>query len=106
MPNFDYTGFARFIALSRAIEELAEERRMFHWELTFPGVFDNWQPRAGGFDAIIGNPPWERVKLQEVEWVRLRNPTAGHRHRRAGIPPPDDDRPTGGRRRPPAFRLR
>ena len=68
VPNFDYTGFARFIALSRAIEELAEERRMFHWELTFPGVFDNWQPRAGGFDAIIGNPPWERVKLQEVEW--------------------------------------
>ncbi len=22
----------------------------------------------GGFDAVIGNPPWDRIKLQEVEW--------------------------------------
>ena len=66
--NFDFAGFARFIALWRLIDELAEGRRMLHWELAFPGVFDNWNPRRGGFDAVIGNPPWERVKLQEVEW--------------------------------------
>ena len=41
---------------------------MLHWELDFPGVFADWQPRSGGFDAVIGNPPWERVKMQEVEW--------------------------------------
>ena len=67
-PHFDYTGFARFIRLWLNIEELTQERRTFHWELAFPGVFDGWQPRTGGFDAVIGNPPWERVKLQEVEW--------------------------------------
>jgi len=66
--GFDFARFARFITLWRVIEELAAERRMLHWELAFPGVFDGWNPRAGGFDAVIGNPPWERVKLQEVEW--------------------------------------
>ncbi len=71
IPDFDYAGFARFIALWRVVQELAEERRMFHWELAFPGVFNAPKaetPRRGGFDAVIGNPPWERVKLQEVEW--------------------------------------
>ncbi len=71
VPGFDYAGFARFIALWRVIEELAAERRMFHWELAFPGLFnlpDAEDTRHGGFDAVIGNPPWERVKLQEVEW--------------------------------------
>ena len=68
VDGFDYAGLARYIALWRVIEELAEERRMFHWELAFPGVFTEWSPRRGGFDAVIGNPPWERVKLQEVEW--------------------------------------
>ena len=70
--GFDYAGFARFFALWRIIDELAEERRMLHWELTFPGVFDDWNPRSGGFDAVIGNPPWEVVKLQEVEWFAPR----------------------------------
>ncbi len=68
VDGFDYTGFARFLRLWLDIEKLTQERRMFHWELDFPGVFDDWQPRSGGFDAVIGNPPWERVKMQEVEW--------------------------------------
>ena len=66
--GFDYAGFARFLRLWRVIEELAAERRMLHWELAFPSAFTDWNPRRGGFDAVIGNPPWERVKLQEVEW--------------------------------------
>ena len=28
----------------------------------------------GGFDVIIGNPPWDRIKLQEVEWFATRAP--------------------------------
>src|ERR1019366_4947496 len=28
----------------------------------------------GGFDAVIGNPPWDRIKLQEVEWFAAREP--------------------------------
>ena len=66
--NFDFAGLAQFITLWREIRQLAAERRIIHWELHFPGVFDGWQPRRGGFDAVIGNPPWDRVKLQEVEW--------------------------------------
>ena len=66
--NFDAEAFDRFADLWRSAQRLAAQRRMLHWELDFPGVFDGWQPRRGGFDAVIGNPPWERVKLQEVEW--------------------------------------
>ena len=68
VASFDFVGFAQFISLWRRTQELAKERRMFHWELEFPDVFTEWSPRHGGFDAVIGNPPWERVKLQEVEW--------------------------------------
>ena len=66
--NFDADAFEQFGSLWRKTQRLAKERRMLHWELDFPGVFTDWHPRRGGFDAVIGNPPWERVKLQEVEW--------------------------------------
>jgi hypothetical protein len=39
------------------------ERRFFHWRLEFPEVF-----AKGGFDVVLGNPPWERIKLQEEEF--------------------------------------
>ncbi len=68
--NFDQDGFAQFAALWSETQQLAPQRRMLHWELDFTSVFDQWTPRRGGFDAVIGNPPWERVKLQEVEWFQ------------------------------------
>ena len=34
--------------------------------------------RKGGFDAVIGNPPWDRVKLQQVEWFAARRPEIAH----------------------------
>ena len=46
-----------------AANELAKQNRFFHWCLEFPEVFEN-----GGFDCILGNPPWERIKLQEKEF--------------------------------------
>lgn len=45
-----------------------EEARVLHWPLVFPQVF-----RAGGFDCVLGNPPWERVKLQEEEFFASRS---------------------------------
>jgi hypothetical protein len=42
--------------------ELAARHRFFHWELEFPDVF-NAQSR--GFDAILGNPPWETLQAQQ-----------------------------------------
>ena len=49
--------------------ELANEARAFHWFLAYPDVLDD-----GGFDCVIGNPPWERVKLQEQEFFASRDP--------------------------------
>jgi hypothetical protein len=51
------------------IERLSDQYQFFHWHLAFPEVFAN-----GGFDCVLGNPPWERVKLQEKEWFAERNP--------------------------------
>ncbi len=41
---------------------LARAHRFLHWELAFPNVWDNWlsPDPAGGFDAVIGNPPYVR----------------------------------------------
>ena len=53
---------------------IADEESFLHWEVAFPGVWEHWQDKnpSGGFDAIIGNPPWDRIKLQEVEWFATR----------------------------------
>jgi hypothetical protein len=54
----------------RQVRKLAEENRFFHWSLEFPDVFNPHAGGAGGFDVVLGNPPWERIKLQEEEhWI-------------------------------------
>lgn len=66
-------------ATTATIHELATEYRFFHWHLEFPHLFkpggDHDGPGwAGGFDVVLGNPPWERVKLQEQEFFAVRDP--------------------------------
>ena len=51
-------------ALARASRE-----RFLHWELAFPTV---WQNDVGGFDAVIGNPPWDKIRFEEVPWFSER----------------------------------
>jgi hypothetical protein len=41
------------------VTRLASEIKFFHWELAFPDVFT---PQRSGFDALIGNPPWDVMK--------------------------------------------
>ena len=55
---------------------MISEERFLNWQITFPGVWDNWgsTAREGGFDAVVGNPPWDRIKLQQVEWFAARRP--------------------------------
>lgn len=64
---------------------LAAEQHFLHWQIAFPGVWRNWisaEPE-GGFDAVIGNPPWDRMKMQEVEWFAARAPQVARQARAA-----------------------
>jgi hypothetical protein len=56
--------------LVETTRKIAEQYAVFHWELAFPQVFGR-----GGFDVVLGNPPWERVKLQEQEFFAEREPS-------------------------------
>ena len=62
-------------AVIKQIRTLARQYRFFHWHLEFPGIFTvgdgNEDPTTGwtgGFSCVIGNPPWERVKIQDKEF--------------------------------------
>ncbi|MBZ4372327.1 Eco57I restriction-modification methylase domain-containing protein [Corallococcus sp. AS-1-6] len=50
------------------VRGLTRRYGFFHWQLAFPQVF-----ARGGFDVVLGNPPWERVKLQEQEFFASRS---------------------------------
>ena len=69
-------GWSDFKDLWQNAKSIADEEDFLHWEVAFPGVWNQWQDinPSGGFDAVIGNPPWDRIKLQEVEWFATRAP--------------------------------
>ena len=48
---------------------IAKDNYFFHWRLEFPDIF-----QKGGFDCVLANPPWERIKLQEEEFFASRSP--------------------------------
>jgi hypothetical protein len=54
--------------LEVAVEQAARDFRFFHWHLRFGEVMEK-----GGFDCVLGNPPWERIKLQEKEFFAARS---------------------------------
>jgi hypothetical protein len=86
----DLRTFARDLhhakpAVRDEVARLRSEYHFFHWHLAFPEVcrlsgrsdaidetHTGWQ---GGFDVVLGNPPWERVKLQEQEFFAQREPS-------------------------------
>ncbi len=49
--------------LLKEIEEISHQHHFFHYHLEFPEVFEK-----GGFDCLLGNPPWEKIKIQEKEF--------------------------------------
>src|SRR5262245_41451942 len=52
--------------LAGVATELAVRQPFFHWPLEFPEVFAGKNPGSepgAGFDVMLGNPPWERIKL-------------------------------------------
>lgn len=64
----------RFAEILAQVRELTSEERFLNWQVAYPGVWSNWEDDtlSGGFDAVIGNPPWDRMKLQQVEWFAAR----------------------------------
>ena len=69
-------SWSEFNNIWRNAKSIADQENFLHWEVAFPSVWQAWQDinPSGGFDAIIGNPPWDRIKLQEVEWFATRAP--------------------------------
>lgn len=57
-------------AKREAISKIADNQRFFHWPLEYPGVF-----AKGGFDVVLGNPPWEVSQLNEEEYFATRLPS-------------------------------
>lgn len=51
-----------------AAREACAQARVLHWWLAFPHIAEQ-----GGFSVMLGNPPWERIKLQEEEFFASRN---------------------------------
>ena len=84
-PRPSHAASARFSSILARAYELTGEERFLHWQAAFPGVWSDWKSRErrGGFDAVIGNPPWDRIKLQQVEWFAARRPAIAHAQRAA-----------------------
>lgn len=51
------------------VADAHEHHHLLHWHLAFPEVFER-----GGFSLVVGNPPWEKVKLSEKEFFAARRP--------------------------------
>lgn len=54
--------------LKDLVNAKALEYKFFHWPLEFPLVFEK-----GGFDVVLGNPPWEIMELKEKEFFESRD---------------------------------
>ena len=66
----NYMGLdARDVSTINAALPLAASKHFFHWELEFPEVFFDEAKRKddGGFDAVVGNPPYDVMEKEENE---------------------------------------
>lgn len=77
--------------LVQTARRVCREERVLHWPLAFPQVFEK-----GGFDVVLGNPPWEVSQLSEEEFFTSRAPEiaklAGAR-RKAAIAALENEQP-------------
>jgi hypothetical protein len=71
-----------FAAIREQVDHLNDQYHFFHWHCEFPDVFrvlDAPDPAApigwsGGFDCVLGNPPWEKMRIDEKDWFASREP--------------------------------
>ena len=57
-------------ALIDKVLKTADHYNFFHYHLKFPEVFEK-----GGFDCLLGNPPWEKINLEDKEFFAIRKPS-------------------------------
>jgi len=62
-------GRALASELAAEVERLAHHYQFFHWQLAFPEVFGQ-----GGFDCVLGNPPWDQIQLDPREYFAASAP--------------------------------
>ena len=81
-PSLDYPDTAQLralrenAALGQPTDEtlarctkVCSDAKALHWPLVFPRIFDR-----GGFDVVLANPPWDRIKIQAKEFFATRYP--------------------------------
>lgn len=51
------------------VKRISEEQRFFHWCVEFPEVF----AANKGFDVMCGNPPWDKLQMEEEKWFAGKN---------------------------------
>lgn len=68
--------FDLFADIFSQAQLLIGEENFLNWQVAFPGIWSDWEKDelTGGFHAVIGNPPWDRMKLQQIEWFAERRP--------------------------------
>ncbi len=71
VKSIEQSPWGASVFLREEVRRIAQEQRFFHWHIEFPEVFSGGDP---GFDCVLGNPPWERIKLQEEEFFAPRAP--------------------------------
>lgn len=49
--------------------QVCEQNKVLHWPFMFPEAMSQ-----GGFDCVLGNPPWEKPKVEDVKWFSTRVP--------------------------------
>ena len=54
----------------RVVKRITAQERFFHWELAFADIF----AEAGGFDLIVGNPPWTKLDWKDAELLSQFDP--------------------------------
>ncbi|MCK9185774.1 MAG: N-6 DNA methylase, partial [Candidatus Cloacimonetes bacterium] len=80
LDNIESNPYSVNPVIRTEVMRLAEEYQFFHWHIAFPDVFSPLSNSPseqlttsstgwfGGFDCVLGNPPWENVELKEQEW--------------------------------------
>ena len=58
-------------SFKQEVNEVAKTNRFFHWCVEFPEVFAD----GGGFDVMCGNPPWDKIKVEDKKWFEHKGRT-------------------------------